>query len=377
MPANVPSTPEAPATSLRASHRAAARACEYDGLVTKGITTSADPGATGWSIRDPVVQLRIRGGDQSTPLAGPGPLLVGTSDECAVRLDDGLAVSRQHASLEQRDGAWALTDLGSTNGTRQDGEDRESFVLAPAMEVEFGRSTVVAESTRSIALRELLRRAMGWHPSKLVDVDSALQSVRQLGNLRAALLILGDGSMSGIARRIHHLILGDDRPFSAHSPKESGQAAVERARDGVVVFDVDTLPSDVAAALVTCRLPSWRVRLVLAARTAKSAVAVTSKLPSVMSMTLPPLAEREVEIDRLLLAYAADAATTLSAPATGLRPQDLGWVRAGGLKNLDEIDEVMTRLTAVRNWGVTGGAARLGLTHGALSKYFRRRKIPT
>ena len=354
-----------------------ARACEYDGFVTKGITTSADPGATGWSIRDPVVRLRLRGNDQSIPLDGRGRVLVGTSDECAIRLDAGLAVSRQHASLEHRDGVWALTDLGSTNGTRQDGEDRESFVLAPAMEVEFGRSTVVAESARSVALWELLRRAIGWHPSKLLDVDSALQSVRQLGNLRAALLLLGDGSMSGIARRIHHLILDDDRPFSAHTAKESGQAAVARARDGVVMFDVDALPSDFAAVLATCRLPSWRVRLVLAARTAKSAVAVTSKLFSVMSMTIPALAEREVELDRLLLAYASDAAATLGVPATCLRPQDLGWVRSSGLKNLDEIDEVMTRLVALRNWGVTGGAERLGLTHGALSKYFRRRKIPT
>jgi hypothetical protein len=96
-----------------------------------------------------------------------------------------------------------------------------------------------------------------------------------------------------------------------------------------------------------------------------------------MTMTIPAFAERDAELDQLLLAYAEDAATRFGAAGTGLRPQDLGWVRAGGAKNLDEVDEAMTRLVALRNWGVTGGAARLGFTHGALSKYFRRRKIPT
>jgi hypothetical protein len=229
---------------------------EYDGRVTQGITTSADPGATGWSIQDPVVRLRRRGEEQTFPLDAPGSLMVGTSEECAIRLDPGLAVSRQHASLEQRGDVWTVSDLGSTNGTRQDGEDRESFVLAPAVEVEFGRAAMIAESRRSIVLWDLLRRLIGWHPSRLLDVDSALQSVRHMGNLRGALLVLGEGAMSGTARRLHRLILGDDRAFSVHEPKESGQAAVERARDGMVVFDADALPADFVAALATCRLPS-------------------------------------------------------------------------------------------------------------------------
>ena len=44
---------------------------------------------------------------------------------------------------------------------------------------------------------------------------------------------------------------------------------------------------------------------------------------------------------------------------------------------LAEIETGTRRLVALRNWGVTGGAERLGITHGALSRWAKRRKIPT
>lgn len=345
--------------------------------MAQAVTTKADPGATGWAIRDPVTRLRHRGDDHSIVLEGSGRLHIGTASECAIRLAEGLSVSRQHACLERQGEEWIITDLDSTNGTRQDGEDRASFALAPAMEVELGRAKLIAESARSIALWELLRRWLGWSRDRLADVDSALHSVRQMGNLRAALLIVGDGPIAGTARRLYRVILDDDRPFSVHDPGETAAAAVERARDGMVVFDADELPPDFALALATCRLPDWRVRLVIGASSPKSAALISTKLRAVGTIEIPSFADRKDEIDQLLLAYAQDAARSLGAPTVALRPQDLSWVRAGSLKNLEEADEVMSRLVAVRNWGVTAGAARLGFTHGAFSKYFRRRKIPT
>jgi predicted component of type VI protein secretion system len=41
---------------------------------------------------------------------------LGRSDEADITLPE-TAVSRQHARLEQRDGAWYVIDLGSTNGS--------------------------------------------------------------------------------------------------------------------------------------------------------------------------------------------------------------------------------------------------------------------
>jgi hypothetical protein len=44
---------------------------------------------------------------------------------------------------------------------------------------------------------------------------------------------------------------------------------------------------------------------------------------------------------------------------------------------MKELDELALRLVAERNWGVTAGAERLGISHVALSKWMRRRDIPT
>jgi eukaryotic-like serine/threonine-protein kinase len=44
------------------------------------------------------------------------PLILGRSDEADIPLPE-TAVSRQHLRLEQRDGAWYVIDLGSTNGS--------------------------------------------------------------------------------------------------------------------------------------------------------------------------------------------------------------------------------------------------------------------
>lgn len=345
--------------------------------MAEGVVTKADPGAAGWTIRDAVTQLRHRGTDVAFPLAGPPPLLAGTANTCAIRIDEELGASREHAAFERRGDEWLVTDLQSTNGTRQDGEDRASFALAPGMEIELGSAKLIAESPSSIMLSALLRRLLGWGHSDLADVDSALQAVRQMAHLRSALVVIGDGPLLGIARRLHRLVLGDARPFSVHGRRESGSTALDRARDGMLVLDAEHLPSDLTLVLAASRLPDQRVRLLVGAGTEKLASQVTARVPSVGSIVIPRMSTREGEMDRLLLEYAEDAVAALSAPVHGLRPHDLQWIRKSGIKTHDEADEVMTRVVAVRNWGVSGGASRLGLTHGALSKYLARRKIPT
>jgi pSer/pThr/pTyr-binding forkhead associated (FHA) protein len=51
----------------------------------------------------------------SLPLREAGTL-IGRSPECALVLEDDFASGR-HARIFQRDGAWFVEDLGSTNGT--------------------------------------------------------------------------------------------------------------------------------------------------------------------------------------------------------------------------------------------------------------------
>jgi hypothetical protein len=91
---------------------------------------------------------------------------------------------------------------------------------------------------------------------------------------------------------------------------------------------------------------------------------------------LPPLDTRPGERDDLLLEYAADAVRALGLLENGFRDHELHWLRDAPLANLADADELMLRLVTERNFGLTRGAAKLGITHTALSTYLRRRGIP-
>ncbi|HLL24001.1 MAG TPA: FHA domain-containing protein, partial [Kofleriaceae bacterium] len=111
------------------------------------ISTNADPGATGWAIRDGIVRLRVFASERSYELAGAENWVLGTAPDCSIQLDDATGrVSRRHACIEWREGAFVISDLGSTNGIRQDGEDRKAFPLAPGVEVDLGGVKLIAES---------------------------------------------------------------------------------------------------------------------------------------------------------------------------------------------------------------------------------------
>ena len=78
-------------------------------------------------------------------VVGPGGATIGRSRQCEVMLDDP-NVSRQHAEIRPRGGSWALTDLGSTNGTRLNGRRLDGpEALKPGDEIEIGTSKIKFE----------------------------------------------------------------------------------------------------------------------------------------------------------------------------------------------------------------------------------------
>jgi pSer/pThr/pTyr-binding forkhead associated (FHA) protein len=339
--------------------------------------TKADPAAKGWMIDDPVVRFRHFGSEQVIDLAASDRWGLGSSAECSIRLDDPSGrVSRRHAALAREGETWTMQDLGSTNGLRQNREDRRVFQLAPGDEIELGGITLIAESRRSVELHELLRRLLGWSAARLGEVDRALRMVREMANLRAALILRGEGPLHGVARRLHGVTLGD-RPFVVLGGKERGEAGLDRAVNGMICVDARALPRDIHQVIAGFRMPDLRLRLMAFADSVSAAAEIATLIPRIATIWLPPLAERADELDRLLEAYGRDAVAELGAPDLGFRPHDLEWVRARGVKTLDEAEEVTHRLVALRSWGVAGGAKRLGITHSALSRWARRRKIPT
>jgi FHA domain len=83
--------------------------------------------------------IRSGGGrvGQSFPLHGER-MTIGRSPEAEVFLDD-VTVSREHAVLVHRSGAWFLDDSGSLNGTYVNRRRIESHKLAEGDELQIGK----------------------------------------------------------------------------------------------------------------------------------------------------------------------------------------------------------------------------------------------
>lgn len=74
-------------------------------------------------------------------------VLVGRLAECQIHLDDA-NVSRRHAAFVRLDSGWAITDLGSTNGTRVNGEAIERVRLHNGDVIEIGLARLVYHEPR-------------------------------------------------------------------------------------------------------------------------------------------------------------------------------------------------------------------------------------
>ncbi len=77
--------------------------------------------------------------DQSYPLGDSG-LTIGRIEGCDIRLEDDTRVSGRHAEIRQGEGGWWVFDLGSSNGTRLNGQTVESSALGAGDYVSIGES---------------------------------------------------------------------------------------------------------------------------------------------------------------------------------------------------------------------------------------------
>lgn len=351
--------------------------------------TNTDAGADRWQINDDVIRLRRWGTDQCHVLpATPGSdLIIGSGVTCWLRLEDTRGrVSRQHASLSRKDGKWVMRDAGSKNGIVVEGVRRDELVLEPGLEIWIGGVTLCAESGRSVALRAFLARLLGWTSDHAQNVDLALRSVRNAATRQVALVLCGDDDLVALARALHRLALGADRPFVVCDPRReradenvraaenyrSGLEALGAAKHGSLCIWSNKLPRDFRDVKVALQEPDARVLLIVCARRAAEAEAF-----GVVPIAIPPLSGRAPELPRIVEEYVQDAAAALGVPRTSFLAEDRAWVAAHASESLAEIEKATLRVLAIRQAGgnMTGAATRLGMARWSLSKWAERREL--
>lgn len=340
--------------------------------------TSTDFSArAGWRIDDPVIRLREWGTERVYGLPDPpAEWTLGSAPACELQLRDASAqVSRRHARLVPSAGGWKLRDLDSKNGLWRDGARQLELTLAPGLEIGIGSLRLVAESRRLIALRALVRRFLGWSDRAQAAADEALRSLREWAALRVSLVLMGEGDLSTVARQLHAATLGPDAPFVASDEHGSGGVALQQAAHGTLW--APELPPDFAEVAARLRETDSRTRLMLHAQTADQAAraAITLARPAIVA--LPSLLARHTELHRLIEECADDATAALRAPAAGFTTHDFERLADLDYRGLADLELTVRRLVALRAWGVSNGAARLGISHVALLRWARRRELRT
>jgi hypothetical protein len=357
-------------------------------MTITGGSTKTDVAASEWTVDDRVMRLREWGTDtvRILPALPVSDWTVGSAASCALRLHDPSGcVSRVHARLVHDHARWLLRDLGSKNGVRVDGARRAEIVLEPGLEIGIGGVTLIAESSRSVALRGFLARLLGWRADRTEAIDHALRAVRLAVTRRAELVLCGEGDLIPTARSIHRRALGD-RPFIVCDPRrraakatvrsaenhETGMQALAAAHGGSLCVRNRRLPRDFAQVVAALREPTARVQLIVCAGTAEDCRRYVAG-----PIAVPPLAGRQAELDRIIAEYAADAVAELGVPRGAFPDVDRAWVREHAAASLPEIEKATLRLVALRHSrNLSNAAARLGMAPVSLSRWIGRRRMP-
>jgi hypothetical protein len=338
-----------------------------------------------WRISHAVVRFREHGTERVYGLPDP-PLACKMGTESELRLDDPTGtVSRAHAELVPvvLDGehAWEIRDAKSKNGLRCDGKPLACYCLRPGIEVSLGSLRLIAESLQLIAFLSVLRRFLGWGAEQQPHVDRALQSLREWALQRAELIVVGDGDLMSVMRRLHNRVIGEDVSFTWCDP------AVADADDMVKTAAAGTLCVKVERpAEATVIVERWREsdclarpQLILCAADEVTAAALKGMMLNRPTEVIhvPSLESRADELEEIIHEYAREVAGELRLPVSGLTLRDVEQLRSLSFRNLAEIEETALRLVTLRTWGVGAGAARLGLDRSTLRSWAQRRGLET
>lgn len=335
---------------------------------------------------DQVFRLRIWGTDLIYVLSGLTlwGSHIGSSDRCALRIADQY-ISPVHAELICERGQWRIRALERTSELRRDGEPCSEFLLTPGVEVGIGRTTLIAESQRSIALREFCARILGWGGDRMQAVERALRAIRLAAAWRSTLVLQGHGDLVPLAYSLHRRVLGPAAPFVTCDRRRgdlpatvrsqanlgSAVAAFEAAAGGSLCLRSRYLPRDLPEFLRSLDEPDIRVQLIVCMGVAGHAGFPANPVP----IEVPPLEIRESELSRIVQAYANDAIAELYAAPSCFSENDCEWVIRHSATSLPEIEKATLRVVALNmSGGLHRAAGKLGMAAVSLSRWFHRRE---
>jgi hypothetical protein len=340
-----------------------------------------------WRIRDAVLRLREYGTrDRVYGLpVPPVACRMGTASDLELQLHDPSGtVSREHAEIVpvELDGelVWKVHDMRSKNGLVCDGESLRACVLRPGLEVRLGSLRLIAESMELVGLLSLLQRYLGWAAERQEHVDCALQSLRDWAAQRADLVVVGDGDLRPVVRRLHNLVIGADVPFTWYEP-DGATDAVKAAATGTLCVDTTERQAEALAVVERVHGTEYiaRPQLVLCTADPTSAATLKGSLEKPAVIQVPPLASRASagELEDIVQEYAREIAREQRLPGSGVSPQDLEQLSKWPFRSLAEVEDDALRLVTLRTWGLRPGAARLGMSHGSLASWALHRGLHT
>jgi hypothetical protein len=247
-----------------------------------------------------------------------------------------------------------------------------------------GGLNLFAEGERLIELRQLLACLLGWGKDRQSVLDHALHGILTSLASRIPLIVIGDGKLNDIMRRLYRQALGPASEFEMCDPGQDIADIVSRSRPGTLCISMRR-KSDVERIITKLRAVhvSRKPQLVLCTQRDSIASMAGKALETSQFLTIPTLSSRIAELGRITDEWAvyvmqelgvseefaaASDGTAISSimKITGRKP----WI-----KTFDDIDDAIQRVVSWKVWGVTQGAQRLGITHSSLSKWLRKRKL--
>lgn len=337
-------------------------------------------------LSDIIIGLREWGASRIFPLRAPQHMReTATADATALQLSrTDIAVATEGMEIVYEGQSWRIRDWSGLSNLKQDGKPTREVSLMAGTEVTIAGRTFVAESPRSIALRNFCSRLLGWNDERLADVDHALRAIRLANTGRAPLMLTGSGDLVPTAYAIHRYSLGDKVPFIVSDPRRrntsasvrspanctSGLDALGKAHGGTLCVRARRLPRDFSELLTAFREPEHPTQLMICSR--------KTLLPNAAQIDIPSLDSRESDLPRLVSEYIEDAIHALQADDDCLDREDIQWIidhaAFGGELTISGIEKAALRAVALRMTGDLTGAARLlGMARVSLERWIKRR----